>query len=366
MTVPTFDSLYVQGQAEVTARAPLLTDWSPGSVSDAYVGAGAILADQSIRIGIDGFKARFIATAEGDDLDAAVVDRYPDLTRNLASAAVGTLAFGRGTNTGALNIPAATQCRATVNGTTYTFTTDVAAVIDAAADTVDVLATCTVTGTGGNVAAGVVTTIASTLADNLTADMTVTNADRFVGGSVDELDDSYRSRAQAYPSTLSDATTSAIELAAIGVPGVAYASTVETGEGLNYVYVSDADGRGNDALAALAQTAVDLVSAAGVNVTVTAADREEVDLSVVCYVVPGTGTATLKAQISAAVLGYTDGLAPGAGLYFSAAQHAAIGVSSAVRGALATSTAGTGASLSPTVTGNALRVVSPVITFVEV
>ena len=45
-------------------------------------------------------------------------------SRNLASAAVGTLTFDRGTNTGALNIPAATQCRATVNGTTYTFTTD--------------------------------------------------------------------------------------------------------------------------------------------------------------------------------------------------------------------------------------------------
>ena len=366
MTVPTFASIYAQGQAEAVAHDPLLTDWNDGSVNDAVIGAGAVLADQSIRIGLDGFKARFIATAEGDDLDAAVVDRYPELTRNLASGAVGTVTFDRGTNTGSIFVDAGTSIRATVNGTTYSFTTDAAATIDAAADTVDVNATCTVTGSGGNVAAGTVTTIASTIADDLTGDMTVTNADRFVGGSVDESDDDYRARAQAYPSTLSDGTVSALELAAVGVPGVSYATVDESTVGIVYVYVSDADGRGNSALSDAAQAAVDAVRSAGVLVECVAAAREEVDLSVVCYVLAGTGTATLKAAVSAAVLRYTNGLAPGESLYLSAAEAAAIGVSTSVRGATASSTAGTGASVAPTVSENALRVVSPVITFTEV
>lgn len=366
MTLPTFDSLYTQGQAETVARAPTLTDWSPGSVSDAYVGAGAILADQSIRIGLDGFKARFIATATEDDLDAAVVDRYPDLTRNLAAGSVGTVTFDRGTNTGAIVIAEGTQLRATVNGTTYSFTTDAEATIDALASTVDVDATCTTTGTGGNVAAGTVTTIASAIADDLTGDMTVTNADRFVGGSVDESDDDYRARAQAYPSTLSDGTVSAVELAAVGVPGVAYATVNEDTVGIVYVYVSDADGRGNSALAALAQTAVDAVRSAGVLVECVAADREEVDLSLTVYVQAGTATAGLKAIISAAVLNYTNTIAPGAQLYYSAAEAAAIGVASSVRGATATSTSGSGTGVTPTLGQNALRVVSPVVTLVEV
>lgn len=366
MTVPTFASIYAQGQAEAVARDPSLTDWNDGSVNDAVIGAGAVLADQSIRIGLDGFKARFIATATGDDLDAAVVDRYPELTRNLASGAVGTLTFDRGTNTGAINIPAALTVRATVNGTTYSFTTDAATVIDAAADTVDVNATCTVTGTGGNVAAGTVTTIAGTIADDLTGDVTVTNADRFVGGSDDESDDDYRARAQAYPSTLSDGTVSALELAAVGVPGVSYATVDEGTVGIVYVYVSDADGNGNAALADAAQTAVDAVRSAGVIVECVAAAREEVDLSLTVYVVAGAGTAALKAAISLAVLRYTGNIAPGESLYLSAAEAAAIGVSSVVRGAVASSTSAVGETVTPTVAENALRVVSPVITFTEV
>lgn len=356
LTIPTAAQLYAAARAEAQARQPALTDWSDGSALDALTGAGVILADQSIRIGLDAFAARMVATATGEDLDAAVTDRYPTLTRREASAAVVTLTFTRGSSTGSLSIPAGTQVRATVNGVQITFATDDDVTMDAASTTVDALATCTATGTAGNIAAGLLTTLPTPISGDSTA--TVTNAERAVGGAAAESDDAYRARAQAYPLTLTRGTVSALESGALTVPGVAYVTVDESllaTDDRVYVYVGDPDGRGNAALSDAVEVVLEDYRAAGVMVTVLPADREEVDLTVAVSVRAGRTTDALAAACRAAVLAYTDSLAPNQRLYLSAVEAACIAVSTDVLGAQASSTAGTGQYLTVSSPQNALR-----------
>lgn len=360
--LPTFDELYALAKAEVIARQPLLTDWEPGSDLDALAGMGSMLADQVIRICVDLFASRFVATAIDSDLDAVVVDLYPDLTRVAASGARGTLTFGRGTNVGAVGIPEGTTCTGVgSDGVTYTYATTEAGSIAALDSTADIPARCSTTGPAGRIAETSIDTITSSIPDDVEGDVTVTNAARFVGGADEETDDAYRARAQRYPTTLARGTVAALEVAALATPGVAYVTVYEgTGSALGYVYVyvADADGRGNAALAADAQTLVDAVRAAGVSVEVLASTRELVDLTVTVTVAHGKGTAALQAIIASAVLAYTDSVAPGARLYLSAAAAAAIGASVDVKGATATSTATTGDYVEPSAVQDAVRVAS--------
>lgn len=357
--IPTAAELYDAYKAEVQARQSTLTDWSEGSALDALAGATAIGADQSIRIGVDAFTARQVATATGDDLDAAVTDRYPTLTRKAAAASVGTLRFSRGDGVAAITVPAGTTARATVSGRTVSFTTDTVATMAADEDTVDVLATCTETGTAGNVAAGAVTVLPVALVDDSTA--TVTNPDRFVGGSAEESDDTYRARAQAYPQTLAKATVAALEAGARTVPGVRYVTVDESlldSTDRVYVYVGDPDGRGNTALADAVTTEMVNYRAAGVRVVVLAAAREEVSATVVVYVAAGKSSDALAAACRAAVVAYAAGLGPNTPIYLSAIEAACIATSTDVRGATATSSDSVdGVTIPVSAAQNALRIV---------
>lgn len=360
VAIPTGQALYEAYKAEVQARQASLTDFSEGSALDALAGGGVILADQSIRIGVDATKARMIATAEGDDLDAAVTDKYPTLTRREASASVGTLRFTRGGSVAAITVPAGTSVQGTVNGRTVTVTTDTVAVMAALSSTLDVDATCTVTGSAGNVAIGVLTTLPTALVDDATA--TVTNLARFVGGADEETDDAYRARAQAYPLTLRRATASALETGALTVAGVAYAtvdeSSIETDDRV-YIYVADADGRGNTALSDDVDAIVPDWRAAGILVTVLAATREEVVATVTVYVRTGKATDALTAACRAAVIAYTDGLGPNTAIYLSALEAACIATSTDVRGAEATSTdSDDNVTIDPAAPQNSLRIVT--------
>jgi uncharacterized phage protein gp47/JayE len=336
-TLPTFDELYAVGQAEVQSRNPLLTDWAEGSNNDAVIGGATAIGDEAIRVVVELFAAQFLDTATGDYLDALVADRYPAMDqRKPAKGAVVTLTFTRGGSTGVLTVPAGTTCKATVNGVSLLYATDVEAHMPGADDAVDVTATCTTTGRSGNVAEDTITTIVDTLPDDATA--TVTNADRAVGGDVEETDDALRSRARRYHTTLRKATTAALEVAALGVAGVSFATVDEANMGAEdggyvSVYVGDPDARGNDALAALVDDALDGTRAAGIDVRVLAAEREEITLTMTLYVRKGSATAELVTAARAAVLAYTGALPPSATFYLSGALAAAKGVSSDVLGA---------------------------------
>lgn len=333
-TVPTFDALYVVGQSEMQSRDSRLTGFYSGSALDAITGMGAMLADEVIRVGVDYFAAQFVDTAVGDDLDALALDRF-GLIRNAASASVVTLTFTRSVSGAVSTVPAGTEVRGSVGGVTVTYTTDEDTDWAAASLTVSVLATCTATGTTGNVATGVLTTIVDAIPDEPAA--TVTNAERGAGGGPAESDDAFRDRIRRYFGTLSKGTVAALETAAIGVAGVSFATVDESkmapaDGGYVQVYVGDPDARGNAALAALAADAVDLVRAAGVDVRVVAAEREEIDVALTIYVRAGADTSALVAAVRPAALAYSDGLAPAATWYRSQVDTAVCSVSPDVLG----------------------------------
>lgn len=354
-TLRTFDELYTVGQAEVQSRNPELTDWREGSVNDAYLGGACVAVDEVVRVLVALFGAQFVDTATGGDLDALAADRF-GLTRTAASASVGTLTFTRDSSTGVLEIPAGTTCKATVNGESVTFTTDEAGWMAAADDTVDVRATCTATGTTGNVAADTITTIVDAIPGDSGA--TVTNADRFVGGAPEESDAAFRDRIRRYFGTLRKGTVSALEAGALSVAGVSYVYVDETfvapeDGGYVAVYVGDADGRGNDALADAVTTELEAWRAAGVRVVVTAAAREEISLALVLTIGANVDQTTLAANIRAAVLAYTNSLAPGATLYTSQVVAVALAVSTSL---LACSVTAPTADYAPTEPYYAVRV----------
>ena len=369
-TLPTFDALYAAGKAEVQGRNPALTDFREGSDNDAVVGAGAMLADETIRVLVALWATVFLDTSEGADLDALIADRFPGFGVRLPdAAAIVTLRFTRGASVGVWTVPAGTVVSASVNGATVEFTTDTDTDMAAAASTANIVATCSVTGADGNIAAGVLTTIPTAIPGDATA--TVTNPDRAVGGDVEETDAELRDRARRYYGTLAKATVEAIELAAEGVTGVQFAvvdeANIDCDDG-GYVslYVGDPDGRGNDALAALADAVMIGVRAAGVEVRTRAAQREEFALAMTIYATAGADTAAILAASRIAVLAYFDARKPGEVVYFSAVECVAIDVDSKVRGAVVTTPSAI--SRTPALSYAALRVPSASlsITIVEV
>jgi len=330
LAVPTFAELYQAAREEIQSRNPNLTDFNEGSNLDAMAGAAAILADEVIRIGISQFNAQFVDTATGADLDALALDRF-GLTRKAAQASIGKLTFIRGGSTGTLTVPAGTTVEGTgTDGQKVQVTTDVDAEMAALANTITVRATCTRTGTTGNLADGTLTTIVDTIPGDSTA--TVTNAERFVGGRVAESDDRFRVRIRRYFQTLRKGTVEALVTGATTVPGVEYATVDEdfilpADGGYVAVYVGDPDGRANTALVDDVEVELENWRAAGVWVQAFASEREEISLVLTVIVRVGADEETLRAAIRTATLAVTDGLAPNCTLYFSQINHAAMSVS---------------------------------------
>lgn len=366
-TLPTFDELYDAGKAEVQARRPALTDFNEGSVNDAYVGAGAMLADEVIGVLVALFKDSFVDTAEGSALDSLALDRF-GLSRLAASASIGAIEFARGDSTGALPIYAGTRISGTVNGVTVTVATIDDAVMPATEDEVLVPARCSVTGATGNVAEDVLDTLLDAIVGD--ADVEVINPARFVGGDVEESDAEFRERIRRYQLTLRKGTIAALEAGALSVAGVQYATVDETFVdpdvgGYVSVYVGDPDGNGNDTLADLVDVELDNWRACGVEVRVFGAAREEVELELTVRYRRGANVGELGTAIRAGVVAYGDGIGPGKKLYLSGVQAAAHDASTAVLSVEVTSHT---ADITPDEVYNALRVNAEdvAISFVEV
>lgn len=333
LAIPTFQQLYDAFKAEVQARNPALTDFTEGSNLDAIAGGASVLADLVIRQALAAFAAQFVDTATGTDLDALALDRF-GIERKAASSAYGYVVFTRGDGTGAIEVPAGTTLRATVAGVSVSFTTDSLIEIADGDDTATVRATCTETGTAGNVAAAAVTTIVDTLDDDPTA--TVSNTERMVGGAEEETDAAFRDRIRRYFTTLRKGTVAALEAGAISVGGVAFAAVDESHRmsadgGYVLLLVADSEGYSNAALVEDVEAEIENWRAAGIWVQVDGAERQEETLALTIGVVSGSDQGAIRDAVKPVMLNLTDNLAPGATLYLSAVVAAAHSASSAIR-----------------------------------
>lgn len=311
----TFNALVAAAIAEMRTRNEDLTDFGEGSTLDALSGLVAMGAEETIRLILQRAAGLFIETAEDDDLDRIVYDRT-GLTRNLASNAVGEVTVTRTTAVGDVVIAAGTVFRAVDDDGYIDFEADAEVTMLAAEDEATVTVTASATGRRYNVQADEV--VYTSLSG-----CSCTNEEAMAGGSAKESDTAFKGRARRFYVTARRATVAALEEGALEVDGVA-AVTVDESHldpedgGYVGVYVADAEGTGNAVLAAAVEAELESWRAAGIQLHVVPAEREEIAVALTVTVPPNTNTADLERVLRAAVEAYQDGLKPGASHYSSA------------------------------------------------
>lgn len=313
--IVSYQDIWDLGRVVLNSRRPTLVV-RPGDVTDAFLSAGATMANAIIGVGARGFRSTLLFGAEGDDLHVVSHDRGVDW--DSGDEAVGTVTFTRVSGGTSGTIPAGTRVATdpdSVTGAFPTFVIDVDVTFLSADLSHTVAATCTEIDKLGNVGVGAITRIL----DNISlSGMSVTNSARFAGGSPSESDADLQARTAAFPLVLRRGTVDALIFGAKQTPGVKRASVVIVGAGVITMYVSDADGNSNPTLAAAAKAVIDGPPAwrsAGDVVTVFGADLFSQDVDYTMTVRTGVDINTLLARTDAAVTLAMTRLQPGETLY---------------------------------------------------
>lgn len=276
MDLPTRADLFQTGADELFARSltrPPGTRVSPeevfteGSDINMIIAAAASMGEEVVAKSAARLAALLLDSAEGEDLDRLVQDRFsPTLARLEASAALVDMQFTTGAAAAAKTFPVNTRVR-TATGVEYR--TLVAGGLAAGGGTVTLRSQALETGPGGNVEANTITQLVA--AD---PEVTVANPERASGGDDEEPDSRLRDRARSVLTESRRGTLTAIEFGARTVAGVRLATGVESvdtngdPDGRVSLFISDASGSGNKALADLVVTALNEFRAAGIVVDV--------------------------------------------------------------------------------------------------
>lgn len=276
MQLPTRAELFQTGADEIFARSearPPGTRVSPeevftaGSDINMIVAAAAAMGEDVVARSVRRLSALLVRSAEREDLDRLVSDRFsPTLARLEASAALTDLVLTSSVGAAAKTFAVDTRIR-TPEAVEYR--TLVAGSIVAGGGTSTIRSQATETGPGGNVEAGTITQLV-----DQDPEVTVTNPDRASGGDDIESDARLRERARNFFSAARRGTLVAIEFGARTVPGVQLATAVEeidtSGDptGRVSLFISDVAGAGNFALADLVKDRLTEFRAAGIFVDV--------------------------------------------------------------------------------------------------
>lgn len=305
---PSFEDLVVDGKAEAQVRKPDLSFYD-GDYSTAMIYGGAAMADRTIEYGTQLFKATFLDTAFGSDLDTLAADRY-NLTRIPASKATVVLSFSRTSGGDAGTIPTGTEVKTvqTTAGTQVSFITDSDIIVGAGNNgPFTVNATAVEFGPDGNVAAATLTQV-GTLFDTFT----VTNAAAAAGGNDAETDELLRYRCRLFYQTLRRGTIDALEFGAKQVASVRFVAVVEDEDTYQVsVIVADEDGGSN--LEMISDVEVELIDwqCVGVPVTVYGSTPLTVDMALSLEYVAGFDLDAVSATIIEAVENRLDAAKPG-------------------------------------------------------
>jgi uncharacterized phage protein gp47/JayE len=238
--LPTFDELFRVARDEIVAKNVKLNAAAvdrEGTDVNALVAAIAAAADQVTQQLAATASALFLDSAEADDLDKLVFDRY-GLVRLAASVAQGTVNFSTAAAApAAFNIPVGTLLSTadgvqfeTVVATTYPL---------GSVGPVQVAVRSILAGLDQQVGSGTITSIVNPIA-GAPADLTVTNALATFGAANEEDDPHLRERARTFFITARRGTLAAIEAGALTVSGVRSARAYERieGEERPYGYVT--------------------------------------------------------------------------------------------------------------------------------
>lgn len=247
---------------------PYRLSWAPTSLPNIFRTAAVRLAMRALWIIDDRFRATFLDTAEGDDLDAWAASEAPGFPRKEEGTALVRLTLTRGSSSTSGTIYAgsrfSTTATATAPAVTFRSLVDVPVSADSLTATVD--AECEATGTIGNVEASTVNRVISALFDTFT----VTNGARAAGGDPREEDSAYRDRLRQRDARYRRGTVQAVRLGALSVTGVSRVEIREpqwngdVADGSIQVIVGDARGIGSQPLADRVADALEAWAAGGI------------------------------------------------------------------------------------------------------
>ena len=197
---------------------PFRFNWLPTSLPNALRVGAVRLAQRCLWVIDREFRASFLDTAEGDDLDAWAASEAPGFPRKPTTASVVRMTFTRvsGATSGTLyaGTRVATVATSTTPAVEFVSTADVPVATGQLTVAVDV--ECTQTGAVGDVDAGTITRLLSATF----ATFTVTNGFKAAGGNPTETDDAYRDRLRQRDARYRRGTPQAVTLGALSVPGV--------------------------------------------------------------------------------------------------------------------------------------------------
>jgi hypothetical protein len=327
VNLPTREDLFQIGAQEVFARGsvrPARSRVSPEAVFTEGTDINIILAacsamgDEALRHLALRIAALFLDSAEGEDLDRLVADRFsPTIVRRQPSQAVVELSFSRPIppSSGAPISYAVGRKFRTEQGTEFQLLEPVSFPLNSTGPQTGA-AIATLAGADGNVEAGTITQFVVASED---AAVVVTNPAVAAGGSNRETDDSLKERARDFFRTVQKATLPALEFGALTVDGVESATAVEilgnetpvplpTGDVL--LYIADAQGRGNAQLTAAVLNALREFRAGGNPVTVISSTPRFEPIDYQIAFAAGTDTRAAANQLKALTVAAVNLLAP--------------------------------------------------------
>jgi uncharacterized phage protein gp47/JayE len=350
--VPSFQDLFNIGRDEMLSRNTNLTQTvveTAGTETNIFNASSAAVGDEVIGQLARALAALYLDSANGQDLDRLVFDRY-GLVRKPAAPALGSVNFSTATVTSAaFSIPGGTLLQTqggqqfiTITAATFPF---------GSVGPVTVAVRSTLAGANQQAAIGTITAIVSAIT-GAPAGITVNNVVATSGAADVETDDSLRARARSFFTTARRGTIGAIQAAALAVPGVVTATAFE---------VLDAFGRPAKAvnLVVADQFTASLVNitpqpptyqtqsqtlatqvfqgladarAAGIFVDVQVGQVVLQGVQLALRFAAGVDIGSVTLQACAAVVGYVNGLAPGAAMTIAGI----IGILRAVPGLIVT------------------------------
>lgn len=295
VALPTREDYFQIGARDVFARAQLrqkATRLSPQAVFTAgtdiniIIAASSAMADEATRhLGLR-IAALYLDSAEGEDLDRLVADRFsPTVVRKQSAQAVVPLTFSRAIppSSGAPITFDVGRKLKTQTGIQYELVESASFALNASGP-VTVRAVAALSGEVGNVAASAINQFVDSPGD---AAVVVTNEEPAAGGVDVETDASLRARARAFFLAARRGILSAIEFGALTVDGVASAVGEELigpdgfPNGYVRLYIADKNGQANSVMANAVRLALREYRGGGVPVAVVVSSPQFLNVSYV-------------------------------------------------------------------------------------
>lgn len=302
-----------------------LLDLSPGSVLRAILEANASVALWVQFLITQMLQTTRASTCSGGDLDSWVRDF--GLSRLPASHAIGTVKFSRYVPTSRAAIAAGTRVKSSDGSLTFVVVSDAAHeswsadegayVLSMGMEQVTVPVSAKEAGASGNVQAGMITLLASSIAG---VDE-VSNLASLIGGVEAETDEVLRRRFLGYINSRSKATSDAVGFAVAsvrqGLSFVVHENVDAAGHsqlGSFIVTVDDGTGAPPSSLLATVAEAVDLVRPLGSRFSVRPPSVHMVNITVNVEPISGVQIAEIRVEIAYAIERFVNGLAVGSAL----------------------------------------------------